>query len=35
MLYNKLSGNLSADSGEENSFEGLLPYMGVVAILVM
>ena len=35
MLYNKLPGNLPADSGEEKIFEGLLPYMGVVAILVM
>ena len=34
MLYNKLRGNLPAGSGEED-FEGFLPYMGVVAILVM
>ena len=34
MLYNKLRGKLPAGSGEE-VFEGFLPYMGVVATLVM
>ena len=33
MLYNKLRGNLPAVP-EKKIFEGFLPYMGVVAILV-
>ena len=34
MLHTKFSGNRPTGSGEEG-FEGFLPYMGVVAILVM
>ena len=34
MLHAKFRGNQPAGSGEEN-FEGFLPYMGGVAILVM
>ena len=34
MLHTKLRGNQPAGSGEED-FEGFLPYMGVVANLVM
>ena len=34
MLHTKFSGNQPAGSGEE-VFDGFLPYMGVVAILVM
>ena len=34
MLHTKFHGNRPAGSGEED-FEGFLPYMGVVAILVM
>ena len=34
MLHTKFNGNLPAGSGDE-IFEGFLPYMGVVAILVM
>ena len=34
MLYTKFRGNPSAGSGEED-FKGVLPYMGVAAILVM
>ena len=33
MLHTKFRGNRPADSGED--FEGFLPYVGVVAILVM
>ena len=34
MLHTKFRGNGSTGSGEED-FEGFLPFMGVVAILVM
>ena len=34
MLHNKFQGNRSVGSGEED-FEGFLPYMVMVAILVM
>ena len=34
MLHTKFRGNQPADSGEDD-FEGFLPYMGVVAILVL
>ena len=34
MLHTKFLENWPAGSGEED-FEGFLPYMGVVAILVM
>ena len=34
MLHTKIRGNWPTGSGEE-IFEGSLPYMGVVAILVM
>ena len=34
MLHTKFHENQPAGSGEED-FEGFLPYMGVVAILVM
>ena len=34
MLHNKFPENLPAGSGEED-FEGFLPYMGMVAILVI
>ena len=34
MLHTKFRGNKPAGSGEED-FEGFLPHMGVVAILVM
>ena len=34
MLHTKFCGKRPAGSGEED-FEGILPYMGVVAILVM
>ena len=34
MLHTKFRENRPASSGEED-FEGFLPYMGVVAILVM
>ena len=34
MLYTKYHENRPGGSGEED-FEGFLPYMGVVAILVM
>ena len=34
MLHTKFRGNRSTGSGEED-FEGVLPYMGVAAILVM
>ena len=34
MLHTKLPGNRPTGSGEPD-FEGFLPYMGVVAILVM
>ena len=34
MLHTKFCGNLPAGSGEED-FEVFLPYMGMVAILVM
>ena len=34
MLPTKFRGNRPAGSGEEN-FRGFLPYMGMVAILVM
>ena len=33
MLHTKFRGNQPADSGED--FEGVLPYIDVVAILVM
>ena len=35
MLHTKLRGNQPAGSGEEDLFEGFLPYMGVAAILVI
>ena len=35
MLYTKFQGNHSTCSGELRFFEGFLPYMGVVTILVM
>ena len=34
MLRTKFHGNRPAGSGEEN-FKGFLPYMGMVAIMVM
>ena len=34
MLHTKFHGNQPAGSGEED-FKGFLPYMGMVAILVM
>ena len=34
MLHTKFRGNRSTGSGEED-FEGFLPYIGMVAILVM
>ena len=34
MLHTKFPGNQSGGSGEE-VFEGVLPYIGVAAILVM
>ena len=34
MLHTKSQGHLSSGSGEED-FKGVLPYMGMVAILVM
>ena len=34
MLHTKFRGNRPAGSGEEN-IKGFLPYMGMVAILVM
>ena len=34
MLHTKFHGNRPAGSGEED-YEGFLPYMGMVAILVM
>ena len=34
MLHTKFRGNQPAGSGEKN-FGGLLPYMGMAAILVM
>ena len=34
MLHTKFRGNRPAGSGEED-FKGLLPYMGMAAILVM
>ena len=34
MLHTKFRGNWPAGSGEEN-FKGFLPYMGMMAILVM
>ena len=35
MLHTKFHENRPAGSGEEDFFEGFLPYMGMVAILVM
>ena len=35
MLHTKFRENRPAGSGEEDFFEGFLPYMGVAAILVM
>ena len=35
MLHTKFRRNQPAGSGEEDFFEGFLPYMGVAAILVM
>ena len=34
MLHTKVRGNRPGSSGEED-FKGFLPYMGMVAILVM
>ena len=34
MLHSKFKDNQTSDSGEED-FKGFLPYMGMVAILVM
>ena len=34
MLHTKFRENLPADSGQK-TFEGVLPYMGMAAILVM
>ena len=35
MLHTKFRANRPAGSGEEDYFEGFLPYIGVAAILVM
>ena len=35
MLHTKFRENRPARFGEEDFFEGFLPYMGVAAILVM